>query len=427
MSRATIIICILFISALSSCTIQPIGDNDNETDPIGAPDCPSGFAITLSTETSLSIHWNFSANSDGYYLYRSLSNTGSFSIIADVISPSTSYIDSPLAAETTYYYKIRAYNTYGESALSNLIAGTTQSASGSAPQVPSGLVVGSPTTTSLKISWNSVENTDGYRLYRSSSADGAYSLITEIDSSYTDHIDTSLDAGFIYYYKIEAYNSNGSSGLSSFAFGTTLSPPGDPPQTPTGLSAFNATTSSLTISWNASQGATGYILYNSLSSSGPFNTLYDGILTSVVNYNLPSNTTIYYKVSAYNENGTSPLSNSASGTTLAQVYPYFGGLVYADDGQFLGVINDNQFDVNSLANSFGTYGSTFSSYSIWNEFGTYGSSFSSLSAYNSFTSTPPVVYVNGVFYAYLTKNTIKFPRLDPNTVALVIGRSDVIR
>ena len=136
---------------------------------------------------------------------------------------------------------------------------------------------------------------------------------------------------------------------------------------------------------------------------------------------------VYYKVAGYNANGSSPLSNWASGTTLVKSYPYFGGLVYGDDGQFLGVINDNQFDANSLANAFGTYGSKFSTYSIWNEFGTYGSAFSSLSAYNPFTSTPPKVYVNGVFYAYLTKNTIKIPRLDPNTVALAIGRSDVIR
>jgi hypothetical protein len=51
-------------------------------------------------------------------------------------------------------------------------------------------------------------------------------------------------------------------------------------------------------------------------------------------------------------------------------------VIVADDGQFLGVINDNSFDSDSIANRFGTYGSPFSSHSIWNDFGTYGSSFS---------------------------------------------------
>lgn len=87
MSRATIITCILLTLAVSSCTIQEIGDNDNETDPVGAPACPSGLTITLSSETSLSIRWDSSANSDGYYLYRSPSETGSFSNSPLQLSP----------------------------------------------------------------------------------------------------------------------------------------------------------------------------------------------------------------------------------------------------------------------------------------------------------------------------------------------------
>ncbi len=88
--------------------------------------------------------------------------------------------------------------------------------------------------------------------------------------------------------------------------------------------------------------------------------------------------------------------------------------IFAEDGAFLGVINFNSFDSDSICDSFGNYGSRFSSTSIWNSFGSYGSDFSSKSAYNEFTSTPPVIYENDVPYSYLTKNTFKTPWIDPD-------------
>ena len=295
------------------------------------------------------------------------------------------------------------------------------------PDCPSGLIVAKQTATSLTLVWDEVDNADGYILYRSISGDAMYSQIIQSDVSDTQYNDSPLISVTTYYYKIQAFNSYGSSELSLPTSGTTFAVAAGPPETPTGLWVSNPTESSLTVTWNASEGSKGYILYNSISSTGPYYLLYDGPMTPVKNYALPNKTTVYYKVAAYNANGRSSLSDWVSGTTLAKNHTSFGGLVYADDGQFLGVINDNEIDPNSLANSFGTYGSQFSTYSIWNEYSIYGSVLSSLSAYNSLASSPPRVYVNSVFYAYLTTNTVKIPRLDPDSVALAIGRSDVIR
>lgn len=102
---------------------------------------------------------------------------------------------------------------------------------------------------------------------------------------------------------------------------------------------------------------------------------------------------------------------------------FFGAVLVAADGTFFGNINNNPFDSDSLANSFGTYGNQFSSLSIWNEFATYGNSFSSYSPYNSFTSTPPEIYIDGVFYGYLTKNAFLLGVIvDPDALAAEIGR-----
>ncbi|MCH8851059.1 MAG: thrombospondin type 3 repeat-containing protein [Planctomycetes bacterium] len=102
-------------------------------------------------------------------------------------------------------------------------------------------------------------------------------------------------------------------------------------------------------------------------------------------------------------------------------------VIFATDGQFLGVINDNPFDLDSIANSFGTYGSPFSSLSIWNEFGTYGSNFSSLSPFNEFSTTPPQIFENDAFVAHLTTNSFMIPRIDPNNLAIFVGRPEEVR
>ena len=95
-----------------------------------------------------------------------------------------------------------------------------------------------------------------------------------------------------------------------------------------------------------------------------------------------------------------------------------GAIIIANDNEYLGKISKSQFDSDSINNQFGTYGSQFSAYSIFNNFGTYGSEFSSLSPFNKFTSTPPKIYKENVFIAYLSVNTFMFPRVDTNLLVV---------
>lgn len=104
-----------------------------------------------------------------------------------------------------------------------------------------------------------------------------------------------------------------------------------------------------------------------------------------------------------------------------------GAILVANDGTFLGNVNDNSFDPDSLANPFGTYGNEFGSDSIWNRFGTYGSEFSSLSVYNAFTSTPPILIIDQQAVGYVTKNEFLFGAIDPDELAAAIGRYDAVR
>jgi len=72
-------------------------------------------------------------------------------------------------------------------------------------------------------------------------------------------------------------------------------------------------------------------------------------------------------------------------------YTTDGGRIYAQDGRYLGRLNANPYDPESVANPYGQYGSPYSSNSINNPYGQYGSPYSPNSARNPYTSTPPVV------------------------------------
>lgn len=53
-----------------------------------------------------------------------------------------------------------------------------------------------------------------------------------------------------------------------------------------------------------------------------------------------------------------------------------GPAIYAPDGTYLGRLNNNPMDRESVSNPVGRYGSPFSRYSINNQFSPYGSQFS---------------------------------------------------
>lgn len=88
----------------------------------------------------------------------------------------------------------------------------------------------------------------------------------------------------------------------------------------------------------------------------------------------------------------------------------------AADGTFLGKLNPNQFDQESIFNKFGPYGSQFAETSIFNQFSKYGGQFSALSPYNCFTKTPPKVYLRGKQVGYLTANSLISPRISPDEI-----------
>jgi immune inhibitor A len=89
------------------------------------PAAPTNLTLTPVSSTQINLAWTDNANTEsGYYVERSVSG-GSWAEIATLTANANSYANTGLAGGTTYGYRVRAYNTWGDSPYSNEPAATT--------------------------------------------------------------------------------------------------------------------------------------------------------------------------------------------------------------------------------------------------------------------------------------------------------------
>jgi len=109
----------------------------------------------------------------------------------------------------------------------------------------------------------------------------------------------------------------------------------------------------------------------------------------------------------------------------AQTLHLYGG---DNHDVYLGCLNCDSYNSNSIWNEYGTYGSSYNSKSIWNEYGTYGSEYNSNCPWNEYGSNPPVVVdKQGNFYGYFTVNEYKSKRADFGLTLTIYKYYDLIR
>ncbi len=101
-----------------------------------APLAPSNIQATAQSAGSIRISWqDNSDNETGFLIERAddvNGQPGGFAQIATAGSNSQSYLNTGLVAQTTYHYRVRAYNAVGESDYTQTTQGTTQQQSSGA-------------------------------------------------------------------------------------------------------------------------------------------------------------------------------------------------------------------------------------------------------------------------------------------------------
>jgi|GEM_PF-3831296 len=165
--------------------------------------------------------------------------------------------------------------------------------------VPKGFSVRAASYNSIALSWDEVEDADGYEIYVATGKDGTYSLYKTIKKGETiSSRNTGLKTGTTYYYKIRSYSKSGSDILTSgFSEVKSAKPV---LKKPASVRVSAESKSTVEISWNEVAGASGYEVHRSVSRDSGFKRVKTvrGD-TECENSGLKSNTVYYYKVIAF--------------------------------------------------------------------------------------------------------------------------------
>ena len=113
-----------------STSANPIG-----TSTTTVPAAPSGLVASATSASQIALTWNTATNVTSYAIDRSLDGTNFTTVATGLSGSATSWTDASLAANTKYYYRIRATNAAGTSPNSSVASATTLSATTSAKYV----------------------------------------------------------------------------------------------------------------------------------------------------------------------------------------------------------------------------------------------------------------------------------------------------
>jgi fibronectin type 3 domain-containing protein len=268
------------------------------------PSIPSGLTATALSPSEIRLDWDSVSNASGYYIYRATSSAGTYNKIDSVTS--SSYVDSNLTAERTYYYKIKAYNNYGMSDYSLRANATTDESYVLA--TPLNLSASALSSKEIELSWDSVSGASYYYIYRATSSTGSYTKIKTVsDVQYTD---TGLTSEKTYYYKIQAYSSAGLSNYSKVVSAKT-----EAVGVPANLTATVLSNSEIELTWDPLSDAASYYVYRATSATGTYTKIKTVTVPNYTDTGLTSGKTYYYKVKAYNGVSLGAYSDMAEGTT----------------------------------------------------------------------------------------------------------------
>lgn len=163
----------------------------------------------------------------------------------------------------------------------------------------------------IGISWDKVENAEGYIIYRCETADGRYKEHAKLEGDATDYIDSDVKEGQRYYYKLKtiADEEKHDSDITDIMYITARLPA-------PGATAGNDENGFAKLNWERLDGAEKYTVYRSSSVDGVYVAISDVRGTSFTDFSTEASGDYYYKVVAFsrNERGTSSFSEIVTAT-----------------------------------------------------------------------------------------------------------------
>ncbi len=262
-----------------------------------APAAPASFTAQAASATQVNLSWSASSGATGYKVYELVN--GQAVLLTTLGSSATSYSVTGLAASTSYSFQVAAYNAAG--------ANTTAWAQVTTPAqpvtAPAGVRVTASSPTVAVVSWNLTSGATGYTVYEWNGA-SAVQVASAGATTTSVSISGQTPSATEYFY-VKAFNSSSS---ASSNWVSIVMPAASTVSAPTNVVAKATSTTTGTLSWTASPGATSYSIYYWNGSRAVLLGTVSGSTTSVSITGLSAGTTYNFYVAA--SNGS---SSAASG------------------------------------------------------------------------------------------------------------------
>ena len=284
---------------------------------------PTGLTAGAITDTSIAVSWAASAGADGYVVeYRA---SGATPWTARPLTAALTDTITGLTAGTEYEIRVTAHDSTGAaspSAPSAAINATTTGGVLPPLTAPTGLAVGTPTDTTLPVTWEERLGAVGYVVRWAPTGTTTWTERTQV-TALTDTI-TGLTAGQGYDIQVKAIGdgtTNTDSPYSATVTGTTTGG-GVVLAAPAGLAAGTPTATTMPLTWTVVPNATAYRIQWKLNTEptvwSTFGT--EPTTGAVTITELTANTLYNFRVMSVG-NGTtfldSPYSTPVNATTAA--------------------------------------------------------------------------------------------------------------
>lgn len=285
-----------------------------------APAAPTALTAVGGTG-QVTLSWTSVSNATSYNVYFATTSGVTKTSGTKIASISSPYIQTGLAAGTSYFYVVTAFNSAGESAAS------AQASAGTASTPPVPMVPAAPTgviatggTNQATLSWDAVSSATSYNVYYATTSGVSMANGTKITNATSPAVLTGLAAGTTYYYIVTGVNGTGEGAVSAQVAATTLTAVPSPtaPTAPTGVTAAGGANQA-TITWPAVSGAASYNVYWSTTTgvTKTSGTKVAGVTSPYIKTGLSAGTTYYFIVAAANSVGESAASTQVAATTNA--------------------------------------------------------------------------------------------------------------
>lgn len=181
---------------------------------------PSGLTATPVSSSRIDLVWTSnSPDATGFRVERAKDAAFTIGFAAfNVAAAPTTFSDTGLTPQTTYYYRVFALRANETSTASNTASAATLPLP---PAAPTSLVIKSVGTTSITIGWkDNATNETGFYVERKTGT-GAWTRVATLSANTTTYTNTGLARRTSYSYRVQAYNVAGTSAYSNVATGKT--------------------------------------------------------------------------------------------------------------------------------------------------------------------------------------------------------------